>query len=258
MAKRIQIQIGDTFNAWKVIEANVINPDSKDAKYGGKPLFSKCICTKCNKTIKFFRNNTLKNASQKCQNCTLLERNEKNREVKIGNIYGNLEVIGDAGYQNRNSGNRRHASICKCLLCGKEKVILDNCLQSGNTTSCGCVSSRGEQRIKQILDSNNILYNYDCIFPELVEETKRYLRFDFIIYNQDGSINRFVEFDGNQHRYGMNGGIWSHSETFDIINERDQIKNSFCKRHGYLLVRLPYHTIDSMSLDKIMGDKYLV
>lgn len=75
---------------------------------------------------------------------------------------------------------------------------MDNKLKTGNTNSCGkCAFSKGEYIIKQILDKNNILYDYDSIFPELLKETKRRLRFDFIIYNSDGSLSHFIEFDGN-------------------------------------------------------------
>ena len=115
----------------------------------------------------------------------------------------------------------------------------------------------GKKLIQQILDNNNIIYNKDSVFPELAKETGRKLRFDFIIYNEDGTVNRFIEFDGVQHNSGMSGGIWSHLEPLEIIQGRDNMKNNFCKQHGYTLVRLPYHTIKNLTIDKIMGDEYI-
>lgn len=92
----------------------------------------------------------------------------------------------------------RHYSICQCA-CGNPNTVrvTDNKLKTGNTSSCGhCNFSKGEYVIKVLLEKNNIIYDYDTIFPELLKETGRRLRFDFIIYNSNGSINRFVEFDG--------------------------------------------------------------
>ena len=257
MGKRIEIHNGDMFNYWKVIEANIVNPNTTAKAYIGKPIFSKCLCTKCNETVRLFRNNELAKASNQCRKCTLIERNTKDRQIQNGQIYGHLKVIGDAGYKEV-GGKRKHSSLCECLLCGSQKEVLDNSLLTGNTTSCGCVGSRGEQEIKTILNTNNILYNYDSIFPQLVQETGRKLRFDFIILNEDGSINRFVEFDGNQHKTGMWGGSWSHIESFDVINERDVIKNNFCLKNNYILIRIPYSCLGKITLQDIMSDVYRV
>ena len=85
---------------------------------------------------------------------------------------------------------------------------MDNRLRSGNNTSCGkCKYSKGEYVIQNLLNLNNIIYDHDVLFPELLKQTQRRLRFDFIIYNEDGSINRFIEFDGNQHKTGMWGAV---------------------------------------------------
>ena len=61
------------------------------------------------------------------------------------------------------------------------------------------------------------------------KETGRKLRFDFIVYNQDGTINRIIEFDGRQHFTGPDNQIWSHGrDTLETIQEKDDLKNSFC------------------------------
>ena len=255
MGKKIIVNKGDKFGFWEVIEPNIINPDTTNKAYINKSVFSKCVCTKCNKTIRYIINNQLKHVTQ-CKSCTLFERNTKDRMVQLNQKYGMLKVIGDAGYKERADGKRRHYSLCKCD-CGNIVEVMDNALQTSNTISCGCLGSRGEKIIENILKANNISYNKDSIFPELIQETGRRLRFDFIIYNDDGTINRFIEFDGNQHKTGMWGGSWSNSETLDIIQERDIIKNEFCLKHNYILVRLPYYTINNMTLDKIMGNRYI-
>lgn len=255
MGKKIVLQQGDTNGYWEVVEPNVIWPECQAKTYIGRAVFSKCQCVSCKKTIRYIRNNEFfksKNQTM-CKACAIHKRAQETTSVKIGNRYGFLEVIGDGGYN-----NMRHSSICFCHNCGNTCVVKDNRLQTGNNISCGCVSSRGETIIKELLDKNNIIYNYDCMFQELYQEYGRRLRFDFIIYNDDLSIERLVEFDGNQHKNGMNGGQWSHSETYEVIHERDMIKNEFCLKHNYKLVRIPYHKLETLQLDDILGDKYLI
>ena len=256
MAKKIIVTKGEIYNGWEVIEPNVINPNTTEKGYVNKPLFSKCRCTKCNETITYIKNNHLKNCGSACKSCLMKARP---KTVQIGQQYGYLLVTGDAGYQKDSSGKNRHFSYCTCTNCGKTNVkVMDNRLQSGNNVSCGCLHSKGENIIKNILEENNVIFNQDIVFPQLLAETGRKLRFDFILYNQNGSVNRFIEFDGNQHQTGMWGGNWSHLETKEKIQERDLIKNNFCKQHGYTLIRLPYSVLNNLTLDLILGDKYVI
>lgn len=36
-------------------------------------------------------------------------------------------------------------------------------------------------------------------------------RFDFIIYKEDGKVERFIEFDGRQHFTGPDTAFWSRT-----------------------------------------------
>lgn len=247
MPNKIITQKNEVFGVWKVLEPNVINPNTKAQNYINKPIFSKCICTNCNKTIRYIRNNELKKYSTKlCHQCTVQKNSEKSHP-EIGTKFGKLLVIDDGGFL-----NQRHFSICQCD-CGNIVKVMDNKLKTGNTNSCGkCAFSKGEYIIKQILDKNNILYDYDSIFPELLKETKRRLRFDFIIYNNDGSLSHFIEFDGNQHKTGMWGGSWSNLKTYEVIHERDLIKDNFCKKHNYKLIRIPYSKIKIITINDLL------
>jgi len=136
---------------------------------------------------------------------------------------------------------------------------MGNLLKQGQTSSCGkCMPSLGEYQIQQLLDNNKIPYLYDITLPEMVQETGRKLRFDFIIYNEEFTIPiRFVEFDGRQHTQGPEA-IWSQSDPLEVIQERDQVKNNFCLSKGYPLVRIPYTILNKITLEDILGDKYLV
>ena len=119
--------------------------------------------------------------------------------------------------------------------------------------------SKGEFLIKQLLEENNYIFNYDYMMPELFQETGRRLRFDFIIYNNDNSINRIIEFDGRQHKYGPDTSYWGRTtDTLDTIKERDLIKNNFCKKHNYIFVRIPYSKLKTLNIEDLMSDRYVV
>lgn len=258
MGKKTIVKVGEIYNNWEVIEANIVNPQTTSKTYKNKPLFSKVKCLCCGETEKYVLNYNLKHISLKCAKCTLIERNRKNASVQIGNRYGKLTVVADGGFQTRSDGKRRHFSYCDCDCGTKHKLIMDNSLQNGNTKSCGCLLSQGEEEIKQILINNHILFQTDCTFDPLTEYSSRKLRFDFIIYNIDGTINRFIEFDGNQHKTGMWGGTWSNIEDYNTIHERDLIKNNFCLSNNYCLIRIPYSQLGKITIKDLMGNKYQV
>lgn len=259
---KIQITEGYQKNNWKVIEANIINPDTKSKALKGKTCFSKCICTNCNKTTRYILNSFLrtgKGLSNQCNNCNLIERNEKNRQVQIGQIYGYLKVVGDGGYKITSSGKRRHCSLCECLNCGTKNVLaLDNSLESGLKVSCGCLVSKGEKKIETLLKENNIYYKKEVVDDKLLEDTGRRLRFDFGVYDENQNLLRYIEFDGQQHIDGMVGGIWSQADNLEIRQERDNIKNEWCKKNNIVLIRIPYWQVDNITIQDILGEKYKI
>lgn len=247
-------EIGSHYGKQEVLETGLINPNTNNKYYIGKAVFSKCKCTQCNTTIMLKNNgelNRAKKLNSACEKCSHANRLASLRTIKKGDRFGKLTVIEDGGVQ-----NEKHYSICQCD-CGKITLVRDNNLKTGQVRSCGCLGSIGENEISKILQENNIIFDHDKIFPELLQKTGRKLRFDFIIYNEDGSLNRFVEFDGNQHITGMQGGNWSNLETLDTIKERDNIKNNFCLNNNYILVRIPYSKIDKITLEDILGDNFV-
>lgn len=182
----------------------------------------------------------------------------ENNKIQPGTRFGKLVVVEDIGFKQQIPGHNRRWYKCQCD-CGETKEVMGNSLKQGQTQSCGkCISSLGEYQIQQILDSNNINYYYDSPLPELVKETGKRLRFDFIIYD-DKFENpvRFIEFDGRQHFVGPEAW-WSNSDSLEAIQERDKIKNDFCADKGYPLVRIPYTKLNKITLEDIMGDKYLL
>ena len=103
-----------------------------------------------------------------------------------------------------------------------------------------------------MLNKNNISFISEYTAPSLNKK-----RFDFALLNQNKKIVRLIEFDGEQH-YTDIQGLWNSKETLEEIQKRDQEKNNWAKEHNISLVRIPYWERDNITLDILLGDKYLI
>jgi len=253
MGKIIDIT-GQKFGLLTVIE-NV-------GKIDGRNYYWKCKCD-CGEYTTVL-GTSLRNGNTKSCGCLrnkgLILYNQKMSEeakIPIGARFGKLTVIEDLGLRKQTESHNRRWYKCKCD-CGNECEVMGNMLKQGQKHSCGCINSYGEYIIIKILQENNILFNHNVVCKELLQDYQRPLRFDFEILNNDGTINRYIEFDGRQHTYGPDTEYWSRSEdTLETILERDNIKNAFCKKHNYKLIRIPYYH-KNITLEDIMSDKFEV
>lgn len=135
--------------------------------------------------------------------------------------------------------------LCECALCGGIKEVPIGYLTSGSTTSCGCLMSRGEQKIKQILDENKINYEKEFSFNELFDVLP--LRFDFAIFNNNNNNNNdlisLIEYNGEQHydnkSYFCNKSLIRH----------DKMKQNFCLKNKINLVIIPYTDFNKINFN---------
>lgn len=234
-------------------------------KLDGKNYFWNCQCD-CGQ-IKPILGTSLRNGNTKSCGCGKFDGFKKHNEqqtqetlIPIGTRFGKLIIVQSIGYKPQYEGavKNRMWYLCQCD-CGNICETHGNLLKSNAKISCGCINSRGENKIEELLKANDIFYNKEVILPELVAEEHRRLRFDFIIYSLDGAIERIVEFDGRQHSQGPDTNYWGHStDTLESIQEKDMIKNNFCARHNYKLVRIPCTKINKITIDDILGEEYLI
>ena len=70
-----------------------------------------------------------------------------------------------------------------------------HCLQAKKVQSCGCLVSKGNQKIRSILQENNILFIPE--YPVRIDDANYY--FDFAILDKDSQIKMMIEYDGLQH-----------------------------------------------------------
>ena len=60
-------------------------------------------------------------------------------------------------------------------------------------------ASRGEIKIEEILQQAGMNFTEEYSFPDLISSSGRPLRFDFAVFNDDGSLDFLIEYQGIQH-----------------------------------------------------------
>ena len=55
-------------------------------------------------------------------------------------------------------------------------------------------ASRGEIKIEEILEEAGLPFKMENIFPDLKSPSGRPLRFDFVIFDDDGKIDFIIEY----------------------------------------------------------------
>lgn len=221
-----------------------------------KQIYWKCQCD-CGNICEVPTARLVKGATQSC-GCLhkeqLAERNANNSTVQLGNIYGFLTVIQDLGFRKQNSRDKNERwSLCQCK-CGNICEVSNNRLQTGNTSSCGCLYSLGEATIEKIFQGNGIHYIKQYSFSDL--RNIRPLKFDFAVF-EDDKLLFLVEFDGRQHYTGPEA-TWTHSHTLEEIQRADIQKNNYCIQKGYKLKRIPYYKIRDISLETLLDDTFTI
>ena len=166
-------------------------------------------------------------------------------EDLTGKVFGNLTVLEITPERKNNSVVWK----CQCS-CGNITYATATSLKNKGTQSCGCIHSFGEQHITALLQQNNI--NFLREYNVKINGANR--RFDFAII-ENNKITRLIEFDGPQHNANSSGYL---SDSYDAIHSRDMEKNKWALENNIPLVRIPYILRDSMQIEDLLGDKYLI
>ena len=221
----------------------------ENAKDGHARWLCKCQCgNEIIVTSNKLRGKTTKSCG--CLNKEVASEKAKNSYINLLNQkFGKLTPIECLG----SNGKGAILWRCKCDCGNNNFITTSHHLTSGNTRSCGCLKSIGESNIAKILSENNIYFISQKQFENgIYEETNGKMRFDFYL----PKFNRIIEFDGIQHFKSLGG--WNDEKNLNLIKQRDNIKNEYCKKNNIPLVRIPYWERDNITLDMIMGDKYLI
>lgn len=116
-----------------------------------------------------------------------------------------------------------------------------------NKTSCGCVNSRGEAKIADLLSKNNVYFETQKTFNSCRFITTNSLaKFDFYVDNK-----YIIEFDGKQHFEELNNN-W---EQLKNIKERDAFKTEWCKENNIPLIRIPYWKLETLNINDLLLER---
>lgn len=221
--------VGKSFGRLKVVE-RVTPIGDLHVKY-------KCLCECGNEVI--VRSNSLLKTVSPTRSCGCYQRDvliAMNQKDISGNRYGKLVAIERVGVKN-------HKSIWKCRCdCGNECVVCLSSLVQGNTESCGCIQSRGENIIENILKKNKIDYIKQKKFLGCFDNKQ--LPFDFYI----PSRNIAIEYDGIFHYEVIN----KINNDLEGQQRRDAIKTKYCEENDIVLLRIPYW--DKDNIESILMD----
>ena len=225
--------IGKTFGRLTVIEET-------DKRRDGNIIY-KCQCS-CGKITEVC-SKELKNGDTKSCGCLRAKYN-------IGEVINNREILALVGTKEGFAKDNFYYH-CKCLLCGREYDALAQTLD--HTISCGCQRSIGEYNIIQILIKACVPYQKEYQFPNSL------YRFDFAIFGKENQVIRLIEFDGEQHyEENVKGAGWNTYEKYEYTYQNDIKKNNLARDLKIPLVRIPYWERENITIEMILGDKYLV
>lgn len=202
----------------------VIRPlDEKDSS--GETIWE-CQCDCGNKTI--VRGLCLRNGHTK--SCGCHQRNTVSSiafKDEIGNRYGKLTVV-------EYSGTKHGKALWKCKCdCGNYTFVCGVNLRYGDTLSCGCLNSKNEMAIKQILSK----YQIEYVSQKIFDDCRDVLPLPFDVYLPE--YNTCIEYNRIQHFEPVD--YFGGAASFEMIQKHDKIKLEYCDKNNINLWCINYN-----------------
>lgn len=170
-----------------------------------------------------------------------------NLENLDGQTFGKLTVIKRV----YDADQHKYKCLCSCE-CGGEVLVAADKLKSGHTSSCGCLSSKGEHLINTYLKEHNYIFKSQVTFEDLRNpRTNRKLRFDFGVYDKENILKVLIEFNGRQH-YFPDDLFYSEEGI-----KRDKLKLDYCKNNNIPLIIIKYDNPNILQTLQNELDKYI-
>ena len=227
----------ETNNTYTYLTVLKRGPNSSDGR-------ARWICQcKCGNTVTVLGSN-LRNGKTKSCGCYQKEQTSKASTINlIGKTIGNFTIL-DSIQGTKN--NERHKWRCRCNLCGNENVEISTS-NIYSQYSCGCsISSKGERKIREILDELQIQYIQEKRFNDCRFDNGYLARFDFYL----PVYNTIIEYDGKQHSIQGNGNF-DNNEKFQTTQEHDNLKTKYCQDKNIKLIRIPFYDYNKLNVDYI-------
>lgn len=170
------------------------------------------------------------------------------REDITGQRFGKLVAIEPT--DKRVSSGSGSSVIWKCHCdCGNDCEVDVHSLKRGNTASCGCIISKGEELLKTIFNELNIKFISQYTFEDCINpQTNARLKFDFYL----PEYNTLIEYDGAQH-YKVSEKWNDTQEKLRKRQYRDKLKNTFCYKKCLNLIRIPYWNYNKLNSKYVLS-----
>ena len=170
----------------------------------------------------------------------------KNMDNLTGQKFGKLTVI-ERDFE-KTDASKQAFWWCACD-CGEKISVGRGSLKSGATRSCGCLKSKGEEKISKILNNNKIPHIKGYTFNDLKGKRNK-LKFDFAIFKDD-KIKYLIECQGEQHYCPIE--YFGGEEKFNRQQSYDNKKREYCKQHSIKLIEIPYWDFDKIDSEYLLN-----
>jgi len=194
-------------------------------------------CKKCGHIWKPVPNSLLHGKG--CPVCSGLMRKTQDQFVlEMKDKHPDIKVIGE--YK-----NNKTKILCLCEKCGKYFSSAPHTMLDGGNGCPNCTISRGENKIKNWLNNEQIDYQCQKTFEDCKDV--RVLPFDFYL----PEYNVAIEYDGIQHYVAKD--FFGGNDSLDKLKKHDDIKNDFCIDNNIRLIRIPYTQYEN--IEKILQNE---
>lgn len=180
----------------------------------------------------------------RCPKCVgVIKKTTKDYKNEVANMVNKEFVVLGEYYNAHINILMRHSS------CNKTFEKTPNVfLRSPSCPHC-CSRSRGEIKIKGILEKFNLQYKEQYRLPDC--KWINPLPFDFAIFKDTTKLFCLIEYDGKQHYESVD---WFGGEkALKEIQRRDNIKTLYCRENNIKLIRIPYW--DFSILEEILEEE---
>lgn len=230
---------GKVFGKLTVLSKNNEFEDSKHSYWN-------CQC-ECGKKTTVRKDALIKGKVKSCGCNSYRSAGIKNMDDLAGKRFGRLTVI-KRDFE-KTDASRQAFWWCVCD-CGEKISVGRGPLKSGATRSCGCLKSKGEEKISKILVENNVPHVKGYSFDAL-KGKKNKLKFDFAIFDSFQSLICLIEFQGTQHF--RDTIAWQGSLTIDEQKENDKKKREYCLKNNIPLIEISYKDYEEISADYLLS-----
>lgn len=185
-------------------------------------------CNVCNNTWDRISDDIIAGKSKGCLYCEEHKNYKENFEKQLKEYgHGNFSLVSNFN-SNRKNVLIRHED-CGFIFRIKPKSVIGN--KDISCPKCKRLESKGEEKIRNYLEENNIEFDSQVRYAELGR-----LSFDFRVIKDNQTI--LIEFQGDQHYRPVK--CFGGAEHFIKQQKHDEEKRNFCKQNNYILIEIPY------------------